>query len=30
MTLFANRAGAALSPQLVMELKNTVGIAPTG
>ncbi|MFD5628331.1 MULTISPECIES: roadblock/LC7 domain-containing protein [unclassified Streptomyces] len=30
MTLFANRAGAVLSPQLVMELKNTVGIAPTG
>jgi predicted regulator of Ras-like GTPase activity (Roadblock/LC7/MglB family) len=30
MTLFANRAGAALSPQLVLELKNTVGTAPTG
>jgi predicted regulator of Ras-like GTPase activity (Roadblock/LC7/MglB family) len=30
MTLFANRAGAALSPQLVMELKNTVGIASAG
>ncbi|MFI6347223.1 roadblock/LC7 domain-containing protein [Streptomyces sp. NPDC050560] len=27
MTLFANRAGSALSPQLVMELKNTVGRA---
>lgn len=25
MTLFANRAGAALSPQLVLELKNNVG-----
>ena len=25
MTLFANRAGAALSPQLIMELKNGVG-----
>jgi predicted regulator of Ras-like GTPase activity (Roadblock/LC7/MglB family) len=25
MTLFANRAGAALSPQLVLELKNSVG-----
>ncbi|MFF2851536.1 roadblock/LC7 domain-containing protein [Streptomyces sp. NPDC058001] len=30
MTLFANRAGTALSPQLVLELKNTVGIASTG
>ncbi|MFE2042900.1 roadblock/LC7 domain-containing protein [Streptomyces sp. NPDC059477] len=30
MTLFANRAGAALSPQLVLELKNTVGVASTG
>jgi hypothetical protein len=30
MTLFANRAGAALSPQLVLELKNTVGAASTG
>ncbi|MFF3891146.1 roadblock/LC7 domain-containing protein [Streptomyces sp. NPDC001914] len=30
MTLFANRAGAVLSPQLVMELKRTVGIAPAG
>ncbi|AKN72204.1 dynein regulation protein LC7 [Streptomyces sp. PBH53] len=28
MTLFANRAGAALSPQLVLELKNSVGAAP--
>ncbi|OLZ67416.1 dynein regulation protein LC7 [Streptomyces sp. IMTB 2501] len=27
MTLFANRAGAALSPQLVLELKNSVGAA---
>lgn len=25
MTVFANRAGSALSPQLVLELKNTVG-----
>ncbi|MDR3083544.1 MAG: dynein regulation protein LC7, partial [Streptomyces sp.] len=30
MTLFANRAGAALSPQLVLELKNNVGAASTG
>lgn len=30
MTLFANRAGSALSPELVMELKNSVGSAPTG
>ncbi|MFJ6566816.1 roadblock/LC7 domain-containing protein [Streptomyces sp. NPDC091292] len=30
MTLFANRAGTALSPQLVLELKNTVGIGSTG
>jgi predicted regulator of Ras-like GTPase activity (Roadblock/LC7/MglB family) len=30
MTLFANRAGSALSPQLVLELKNSVGAAPTG
>jgi len=30
MTLFANRAGAALSPQLVLELKNSVGAAPAG
>lgn len=30
MTLFANRAGAALSPQLVLELKNNVGSATTG
>lgn len=29
MTLFANRAGAALSPQLIIELKNGVG-APVG
>lgn len=28
MTLFANRAGAALTPQLVLELKKSVG-APT-
>ncbi|GHJ40524.1 roadblock/LC7 domain-containing protein [Streptomyces sp. TS71-3] len=27
MALFANRAGAALSPQLIMELKNSVGSA---
>lgn len=27
MTVFANRAGAALSPQLVLELKNSVGSA---
>ena len=27
MTVFANRAGAALSPQLVLELKNSVGAA---
>ena len=27
MTLFANRAGSALSPQLVLELKNSVGTA---
>ncbi|MHB9858262.1 roadblock/LC7 domain-containing protein [Streptomyces sp. YIM S03343] len=26
MTLFANRAGAALNPQLVLELKNSVGM----
>jgi predicted regulator of Ras-like GTPase activity (Roadblock/LC7/MglB family) len=30
MTLFANRAGAALTPQLVLELKNSVGAAPAG
>lgn len=30
MTLFANRAGAALSPQLLLELKKGVGAAPTG
>ncbi len=30
MTLFANRAGAALSPQLVLELKNSVGAASAG
>ncbi|MBP0461775.1 roadblock/LC7 domain-containing protein [Streptomyces montanisoli] len=29
MTLFANRVGAALSPQLVLELKNNVGVSPT-
>ncbi|WP_329136860.1 roadblock/LC7 domain-containing protein [Streptomyces sp. NBC_01476] len=29
MTVFANRAGSALSPQLVLELKNSVGSAPT-
>ncbi len=28
MTLFANRAGTVLSPQLIMELKNTVGSTP--
>ncbi|KUO18798.1 roadblock/LC7 domain-containing protein [Streptomyces dysideae] len=27
MALFANRAGAALTPQLVLELKNSVGAA---
>ncbi|MER5514325.1 roadblock/LC7 domain-containing protein [Streptomyces sp. NPDC002763] len=27
MTLFAKRAGAALTPQLVLELKNSVGAA---
>ncbi|MFI9154056.1 roadblock/LC7 domain-containing protein [Streptomyces sp. NPDC053367] len=30
MTLFANRAGAALSPQLVLELKNSVGAVRPG
>jgi uncharacterized protein len=30
MTLFANRAGAALTPQLVMELKTNVGSTPAG
>jgi predicted regulator of Ras-like GTPase activity (Roadblock/LC7/MglB family) len=30
MTVFANRAGAALNPALVLELKNTVGSAPAG
>jgi predicted regulator of Ras-like GTPase activity (Roadblock/LC7/MglB family) len=30
MTLFANRAGAALTPQLVMELKNSVGSPVAG
>ncbi|MFJ5772798.1 roadblock/LC7 domain-containing protein [Streptomyces sp. NPDC093094] len=30
MTLFANRAGTALSPQLVLELKNSVGVAQSG
>ena len=26
MTLFANRVGAVLSPALIIELKNTVGM----
>ena len=30
MTLFSNRAGAALTPQLVLELKNSVGTASAG
>jgi uncharacterized protein len=30
MTLFANRAGAALTPQLVLQLKNNVGAPPAG
>ena len=30
MILFANRAGSALSPELVLELKNSVGSAATG
>ena len=30
MTLFANRAGSALSPQLVLELKNNVGSSASG
>jgi len=30
MALFANRVGAALSPQLVLELKNSVGAAQAG
>jgi predicted regulator of Ras-like GTPase activity (Roadblock/LC7/MglB family) len=30
MTVFANRAGVALSPQLVLELKNTVGSESAG
>lgn len=30
MTLFANRAGAALTPQLVLELKKTVGATSAG
>jgi len=30
MTVFANRAGSALNPALVLELKNTVGSAPAG
>jgi predicted regulator of Ras-like GTPase activity (Roadblock/LC7/MglB family) len=30
MTLFANRAGPALSPQLVLELKNSIGAASAG
>ena len=29
MTVFANRAGTALSPQVVLELKNTVGATHT-
>ncbi|WP_055525838.1 roadblock/LC7 domain-containing protein [Streptomyces graminilatus] len=29
MTVFANRAGSALSPQLVLELKNSVGATRT-
>ncbi len=28
MTLFANRAGSALTPQLVLELKKTAGATP--
>jgi hypothetical protein len=28
MTLFANRVGTILSPQLIVELKNTVGGVP--
>jgi predicted regulator of Ras-like GTPase activity (Roadblock/LC7/MglB family) len=30
MTLFANRAGSALNPQLVLELKNSVGAPSRG
>ncbi|MFE2429034.1 roadblock/LC7 domain-containing protein [Streptomyces sp. NPDC059373] len=30
MTVFANRAGAALSPQLVLELKNNLGSRSAG
>jgi hypothetical protein len=30
MALFTNRAGAALTPQLVLELKKSVGAAPAG
>lgn len=30
MALFANRAGAALTPQLVLELKNNVGATSAG
>jgi uncharacterized protein len=30
MTLFANRAGTALTPQLVLELKQSVGAASAG
>lgn len=30
MTLFANRAGSALNPQLVLQLKNNVGATPAG
>jgi predicted regulator of Ras-like GTPase activity (Roadblock/LC7/MglB family) len=30
MTLFANRAGSALNPQLVLQLKNSVGATPAG
>lgn len=30
MTLFANRAGAALTPQLVLELKKSVGATSAG
>jgi hypothetical protein len=28
MTLFANRAGSALTPQLVLELKKNAGATP--
>ncbi|MGO4421342.1 dynein regulation protein LC7, partial [Streptomyces sp. MCAF7] len=30
MALFANRAGAALTPQLVLELKKSAGSTPAG